>query len=208
MALPQLFITSLETALNSYLALDVNTVLRLAEMEGQVIRLEILGLNENLYLFPASDGIMLLSDFDAEADTTLSGTPAAFARLGLLDDAAPVLFSGEIKIAGNTRLGHQFKKILSAIDIDWEEELAKVVGDLVAHQAGNVFRGFQGWFERSSAACAMDAGEYLQEESRLLPSNAEVARFVGEVDELREACDRLGARLKRLKDKTSNSKQH
>lgn len=112
MSLPQFVIASFETAFNQYITLDPEAMPRFEDMEGRVIAIEIIGLNETLYLFPASDGIMVMSDFDGEADTTLSGTPLALARLSMEKNAMPVLFSGEVRISGDTRLGHQFKKYL------------------------------------------------------------------------------------------------
>lgn len=199
MSLPQILIASIENALNQYLSLDPQALSRLEAMEGRVIAIHIIGLNESLYLFPAADGIMVLGDFDGEADTTLSGTPLALARLGASEDAAALLFSGEVKIAGDTRLGNQFKKILANIDIDWEEQLSVYVGDVAAHQFGNVLRDFSRWFSRSRDSLQMDVAEYLQEESRMLPSNAELERFLNNVDELREAIDRLEARITKIK---------
>ncbi len=198
MSLPQLFIASIETAFNRYLALDPEAFTRLANMEGKIIAIEIKGLNESLYLFPGDDGIMVLSDFDGDADTTLSGTPLALAKLSLSEDAAVVLFSGDVTITGDTRLGHQFKKILAQVNIDWEEQLSRVVGDITAHQIGNALRGFGQWFDRSKHAMELDVGEYLQEESRLLPAKAEIDRFIHQVDELRESVDRLQARVQKL----------
>ena len=197
MSLPQLFIASIETAFNQYISLDQNALSRFEDMEGKVIEINFKGLNESLFLFPGIDGIMVMSDFDAQADTVLSGTPIALARLSMSENAVPVLFSGEVNISGDTRLGHQFKKILSQLDIDWEEQLSRYTGDLVAHQIGNVARGFSKWFSRSKDSMFMDVGEYLQEESHLIPSRAELDRFTNQVDDLRNATDRLQARIKK-----------
>ena len=125
----------------------------------------------------------------------------ALARLSLSKNAAPVLFSGEVVITGDARLGHQFKKILSQLDIDWEEQLSRYVGDLVAHQVGNTFRDISSWFSRSKDSMFMDAGEYLQEESRLIPAQAEIDRFNKQVDSLRDATERLQVRIKNLVEK-------
>ena len=198
MSLPQLFIASVETAFNRYLALDPEALSQLAGMEGKIVSIEIKGLNERLFLFPGDDGIMVLSDFDGDADTTLSGTPLALAKLSLSEDAAAVLFSGDVTISGDTRLGHQFKKILAQVNIDWEEQLSRLVGDITAHQIGNALRGFGQWFDRSKQSMELDLGEYLQEESRLLPARAEIDRFIHQVDELRESVDRLQARVQKL----------
>ena len=202
MSLPQLFIASVENALNHYLYLDPQALARLEDMEGRVIAIDIVGLNESLYLFPSVEGIMVLTDFDGEADTTISGTPLALARLGMTEDAASVLFAGEVKISGDTRLGNQFKKILAQVNIDWEEQLSVYLGDVLAHQMGNMARDVSRWFARSRDSLQMDIGEYLQEESRLVASNAEIEKFVKDVDVLREAIDRLEARINRVK-KTS-----
>ena len=201
MSLPQLFIASIETAFNQYISLDPNALSRFEDMEGKVIEINFKGLNESLFLFPGMDGIMVMNDFDAEADTTLSGTPIALARLSLSENAAPVLFSGEVTISGDTSLGHQFKKILSQLDIDWEEQLSRYTGDMVAHQLGNMARDFSKWFSRSKDSMFMDAGEYLQEESHLIPARAEIDKFISQVDSLRDATDRLQARIKNFTKK-------
>lgn len=202
MSLPEIFTASLEKAFNQYLSFDPEAPQRLAALEGRVIAIEILGLNETLYLFPADDGVMVLGEFDADADTTISGTPLALAKLAVKDDAASVLFSGEVKISGDTRLGNQFKKILAQLDIDWEEQLAFYVGDVTAHQVGNLVRDASSWLHRSSRSLQLDLGEYLQEETRLSPSNAELNRFIKTVDTLRDDIDRLEARINRIKEST------
>ena len=198
MSLPQVFIASIETALNRYLALDEQTFSALADLQGRIIEIHLQGLNTSLYLFPDEDGIMVLGDFDGEADTRLIGTPIALAKLGLARNPADVLFSGEVSIEGDTRLGQQFKKILARMDIDWEEQLSRYSGDILAHQIGNGVRALSGWLQRNQQSAALDTGEYLQDEIRLLPSAGEVRYFIRQVDALRDDTERLQARLQRL----------
>ncbi|MDH5712060.1 MAG: SCP2 sterol-binding domain-containing protein [Gammaproteobacteria bacterium] len=200
MSLPQIVIASLETAFNQYIALDPAAMPRFEAMEGKVIAIEIIGLGEMLYIFPGGSGVMLMSDFDSEPDTLLSGTPVALAKLSLEKNVMPVLFSGEVKISGDTRLGHQFKNILGELDIDWEEQLSRLSGDMLAHQLGNGARSLSGWMKRAKKSLEMDLGEYLQEESGVLPARAEVDRFIKNVDRLRNEVDRLQARYERLKN--------
>lgn len=200
MSMPQVFIASIETLINQYLSLDPHALDQLADMEGKVIAIDIAGINESLYFFPGMDGLMVLAEFDGEADTRLKGTPFALARLGFAENAAPVLFSGDVIISGDTRLGHQFKKVLGQINIDWEEQVSLYFGDVVAHQLGNAARRFSSWFSRSKNSLQLDLGEYLQEEQHFVPARAEVDRFINKVDEVRNAVDRLQARINRLKN--------
>jgi ubiquinone biosynthesis protein UbiJ len=199
MPLPQALISALETACNKYLALDDETLPRFANFEGRVIAIEILAVNHTLFLFPSADGVMILADFDGEVDTTISGSPMALAKLGLADDSASILFGGEVRISGDTRLGHQFKNVLQQMQIDWEEHLSRYVGDMAAHQLGNAARDFTKWLHRTTSSLYMDVGEYLQEESQLVAGKAEINHFVQQVDALRDAVERIEARFARLR---------
>lgn len=200
MSLPQIITATFETAFNKYLSLDPEILPKFSAMAGKIIAIDIQGLNQSLYLFPDADGIMVLTDFDGEADTRLAGSPVALAKLSVLKNAAPVLFSGEVIISGDTRLGAQFKNILSQLDIDWEEIISLYTGDMFAHKAGNIAREFSDWFNRGKQSMYADAGDYLTEESLMSPAAAEINRFVNEVDKLREGADRLQAKINSLRN--------
>jgi ubiquinone biosynthesis accessory factor UbiJ len=198
MILPQSLTSALEAAFNHYLSLDDATLPQLAAFEGKIIGIEVLSLQQTLFLFPSADGIMILSDYDGAADTTISGTPMALAKLGITDDAGSVLFSGEVRITGDTRLGHQFKKVLQSMHIDWEQHLSRYIGDIAAHQLSQLSRELRQWMQRNASSFSMDVGEYLQEESQLVVGKAELDRFARNVDELRSTVDRIEARLTRI----------
>ena len=197
----QALTASIETALNHYLSLDSQALSRFSALEGKIIAIEITGLNYSLYLFPSIDGFLVLSDLDGQADATISGSPLALAKLGLVNDPKDLLFSGEIQLTGDTQLANQFSRILAQLDIDWEELLAQNIGDIAAHKLGNMFRDVNQWVKRSTNSVSLDAGEYLQEESHLSPANAELRKFVQQVDELREGVDRLAAKINLLNNK-------
>jgi ubiquinone biosynthesis protein UbiJ len=72
------------------------------------------------------------------------------------------------------------------------------VGDVTAHQIGNLVRTASGWGRKAAATLAANVSEYLQEESRDLVTRTELEEFLSAVDELRESADRLQARLERL----------
>jgi ubiquinone biosynthesis protein UbiJ len=188
----------LELLLNRYLSLDPELPPRLAPLYGRVIALEVLGLGLRWYLVPGPAGIQVLGEFEAEADCTLRGTPLALARLGSEHRRSDQLFSGAVEIQGDSELGHRFGNLLGKLDIDWEEHLSKLTGDLLAHQTGNLVRGVGAWGRAARSSLAQDLPEYLQEELRLLPSRFEVEEFLAEVDHLRDDAERLEQRIQRL----------
>ena len=188
---------ALETALDLYLKQDPGALQRCAEMEGKVIELDITGLGLSLYFMPGAEGVLVAGHYEGKPDTRLRGSPFGFARLSL-GSREDSLFEGAVEIQGDSDTGQQFQDILSAVDWDWEEQLSQIVGDVIAHQAGNLARNARQFINNSRSTLQQNISEYLQEEARLLPATIEVGYFLEEVDQLRADVDRLTARVDRL----------
>jgi ubiquinone biosynthesis protein UbiJ len=204
MLIKPLLSSTLETALNQYLALDDNAHLCLIPLAGKVIAITIEPFNETLYLCPTETTIQCLENFVGEIDTTLSGSISAFGVMGLSKTPARSLFSGNVKITGDTRLGQKFQQLFEQLDIDWEEHLSYFTGELVAHTLGNLFRSGNQWTQESIETFKLNAIEFLQEETRDLPAKAEADIFYQQVDSLRMDFDRLCAHINRLQTLTAN----
>jgi ubiquinone biosynthesis protein UbiJ len=188
----------LTTAFNKYISLDPEAPEKLRDFDGKLIAIEVRGMGKNLYLSINDCNITVVKDIADEPDTTISGSPAALFKLGLHRDSAPLFFSGEVEIRGNTRLGRQFKALLAEMEIDWEEYLSRVTGDIAAHHIVKMFNELGKWNRSVASNLADDIGEYLQEESRDIVSGAETDLFNQQVDILRNDVDRLEARVCRL----------
>lgn len=192
----------LEKAINAALALDPATSERLAQLEGRVIAIKISGTGRTLFMLPSKDGLRLMARFDGEADTTLRGAPFALFRMNT-GKPGEGLFSGDVTIDGDVELGQRIQRIFQQLDIDWEEHLSRLTGDIIAHQVGNGIRDLFAWGKRAADTLGMDTSEYLQYEREVLPTRQEMETFLGDVDELRIAGDRLEARLRRLNEKAT-----
>ncbi len=188
----------LETALNQYLSLDEDADLFLQPLSGKVIAITIEPFQETLYLCPAEDKIQVLEQFLGDVDTQLTGSLTAFGLLGLNAHSMQSVLDGQIKISGDTRVGQQFQQLFKNLDIDLEEPLAKITGDVIAHKIGNLFRSGKNWTLQSIETFRQNLEEFLQEETRDLPAKAEAEIFYRQVDELRSDFDRLQARIDRL----------
>ena len=188
---------ALETALNLYLQQDPQAMERCAALTDRVIAIDLTVPGVSLYFLPDAQGIQVLSHYEGEVDTRLTGSPLGFARLSL-GKSEDALFAGTVRIDGDTEIGQKFQDLLAGTDWDWEEQVSRFIGDIVAHQLGNAVRRMQRFVSESRATLEQDVGEYLQEEARLLPVREEVAGFLEQVDVLRSAADRLAARVQRL----------
>jgi len=198
MQLTASMISGLESAINRYLRLDPDTGLRMAALSGCCIGIELRGLDMTLFIFPEEQGIRIEGQFDGEPDTILHGTPLGMARLGLGGSTEKTLFSGDVTIDGDVEAGQTFKSILDDIDIDWEEQLSHLTGDVIAHQVGNAAHKATGWLQHSRSTLERNLGEYLQEELRVLPARIEIENLIADISDIAMAVDRLQARLQRL----------
>ncbi|KAF0191942.1 MAG: hypothetical protein FD165_1276 [Gammaproteobacteria bacterium] len=196
--LPEAVTSAIETALNGYLGLDPELARKLAPLAGKVVAIELRGINLMFYFQVANERLRVLSVYDGVPDTTLRGTPLTMAWLGLSATSSELLFSGDVEIDGDAELGQRFKKLLDSIDIDWEEQLSRVVGDIVAHQAAVNWRNISGWARQAFDTLRRDTAEYFQEESRDLPTRDEVDAYLAGIDAIRADADRLEQRVARL----------
>lgn len=185
----------LEAVINRLLRLDPDTLARLGELDGKCILLRLTGAGEDtdVFLFPSAAGLRLRATHDGPPDVTLRGDVPVFARLALGGDGRARV--GELQISGDIELGQHFQRLLKQIDLDWEEQAARVVGDTAAHQVGRAARGLRAWARAGRDTLRQDTREYLVEEIRLLPRREAVERFLGAVDALRLDTERLAQRV-------------
>ncbi len=189
------FLIPLEIAINRVLRFDPDTLARLGELDGKCIAVHLAraGSDAEFFLFPSAGGFRLRTTPDGVPDVTIRGDVPVFARL--LFGGNGTSRAGELQISGDIELGQHFQRLLKQIDLDWEEQAARVVGDVAAHQLGRAVRGLRDWARQSRAYLEQDAREYLTEESRLLPRRDAVEQFLRGVDTLRADTDRLEKRL-------------
>ena len=191
---------ALEATLNQYLTLDQDSGYFLAPLAGKVIAVTIQPFDETIYLCPTTDSIQCLDHYPGLVDTRLSGSIWALGLMGLSATPMRPVFSGEVKIQGDMQTGHQFQALFAKLDIDLEEQLSHYTGDVIAHQLSRFFRAGQNWSKDALETFRLNAAEFLQEESRDLPSAPEIAIFYTQVDELRSDFDRLQSKIARLEN--------
>jgi len=198
MSLLSPLVKPLQIAINRYLAYDPEVPKQLAAMQGKVVELHFLILDLSVYIVINADDLDICDDYTGVVDTTISGSPIALAMMGVQQSSTSSLFSGDVTIDGDLELGTKFQAFLDNIEVDWEEPLSQLSGDVVAQQMGDVLRGVASWLQQSTETNSLNVSEYLREEQAVLPSKYEVERFKRDVDDVRLSVDRLEAKVQRL----------
>jgi len=202
---PVPLISTLDAALNAVLKLDPHTSQRIQALEGKLLALQIRGPNLTIYLLPVDGHLQVHSFAEGHIDTTITATPLGLARLALASDKSDAMFKGDVTIVGDIEFGQTIQDILGRIDIDWEELLSKIVGDVAAHQIGRGVRGLMGWTENASYSLQQDLSELLQHEMRLLPQREDIESFLDDVDAVRADLERFELRLNRFEQRINNN---
>ncbi len=196
--LPDTLLAAAESVVNRVLALDPEGAARLAPVEGRVLRVELTGFGTRVYVVPGEQQLFLFGSYDAPPDCVVRGSPAALLGMVLAEHREDAVFAGAVSIDGDNRLAQVLGEVFRGLDIDWEEQLSKLLGDTLAHRVMNRARAGERWAGRSSDIARQNLREYLQEEALVLPSRQEMDDFLGSVDRLRDDVERLAARVERL----------
>ena len=117
------FLHHAEIALNFVIAQDEKTAHRLKALEGKVIALKLTEPSLSFYWLFECGQVRLFSEWTAEdeIDASIAGPFSAFARLGLTQAKV----AKDLVISGDLHVFETFKDVLSKLDIDWEDFLAK-----------------------------------------------------------------------------------
>ena len=168
------------------------------KLAGTVVAIRVRDTALTAWFIVRDDHLELTTEADVEPDVLISGSIITLAQMTGTSDVSAVR-SGSLEFAGDPILADEFRQLLTFAKPDLEEELSGFVGDVAAHRLGEIARGVSKWSRDARSIMAENIREYLQEESRDVPSRYEVERFTSDVGALRDDVDRLEARIKRLK---------
>lgn len=101
-------------------------------------------------------------------------------------------------VTGNAEFATALSFVLKNLRWDAEEDLSKLVGDVVAHRVSLGAQKLDAWRQQATRNVGENIAEYLGEESGLLVSQQSLARFREELASLTQDLDRLETRVQQL----------
>jgi len=168
-----------------------------AELAGKIVAVRVRNTGLATYFVIEADGINLKLDAERDADVAITGSLLSLAGLAA-QGGRTALRDGSIDFTGDVYTAQAFQELLAYGRPDLEEELSAIVGDAAAQGLGDVARNIGRWAEGARDTMRQNVSEYLQEESRSVPSRYEVDDFRNNVNTLRDDVDRFEARLARF----------
>ena len=191
-------LASVENGVNRILRLDSTAMARLQPLTGKVIAVECAAPALQLFILPSDEGLLLATQWAADADCTLRAPAASLMRLVLSKDKTAVLHSPEVDLEGDSHVLMALAQVLQDLELDWEYELSRWLGPVATALIGGHLRSRAHWSQQGFASLNQNLAEYLSEEARTLVGEREAQARFDELDQLKLDLDRLEARFERL----------
>ncbi len=190
---------------NRLLGLDPEVLKHCNELQGSIIAIELTDLEKTLYCHPGSWGLRLsLQQPDKEVDATIRGRLMGLVNLSIQQEKLSTSMQEHIEIIGNPSVAQKFQKILTELDINWEDALSKFTGDVMANRIGYGIRQSHQSVKQLVNSLVISGKDYLQEDSHQLPTMPEFEQFQQSVTDIRHDVDRLEARINQLLKKNQS----
>lgn len=202
MPMDALITAAVETACNQLLARDASAAERQKKLIGKTLRLDVRELKPLWFIF-SSGRVDVLARYEGEADAGLS---LSLSALGLLRDPSALtryIREERLDIEGDPLLVQAFGSLFGELAIDWEEQLSRYTGDVLAHTLFAGARKARSLLGLELRRSRTQLAEYLTEELRLAPGPLEVASFGDDVEALASRLKATELRLARLEAKVA-----
>lgn len=163
---------------------------RLKPFAGRVVRFEVTPFSATLEI--RDNGEVAASDAEPAASFKL--TPALGLRMAAADPNA----WRDVETSGDMALAREILYLAQNLRWDFEEDLSRVFGDIMAHRLAGAGRAFARWQSESADSLARQATAYWTEERPLIAARPQLAQFSHAVDTLRDDVARVEKRLEQL----------
>lgn len=201
------FLKPVETALNAYLTIDENSKRRLAKAAGKSLQVELKPFGLFFTCIVNATNIELTGLATDEATAKVKGTPLQLAGVAISRNNRQQFFADDLSIEGDAEFAQQLIDLFDSVEIDWEEHLAALIGDVPAYQVSKYKNKFKKWLRGSKSSLVQDISDFLHEEAAWFPVREELNEFFEDIDSLRMDTDRLESRISLLHSQTNKEEQ-
>ncbi len=209
----QLVSASIERIINHLLKLDSDSKAALAKLKGKRLTVKLREFPWPLtFVFSDKVDVLVNESFDnqsqkEQANISLQDTASAnqdcrielsFSALQTIQDSSQItglIQRNELKLDGDLSVAQGFGDLIKNIDIDWEEQLSKYTGDVIAHSVFNAGKQAARKINKHTKALLTILSEGAIEEKNIAAHKLLVEDFCSDVNQLRSATERLEARL-------------
>ena len=137
----------------------------------------------------------------SEADLQIEFNPLSLPWLAATDPALRARALRDMRIAGNLELASLIQQLAGSLRWDAEEDLSRVVGDVLAHRIAGAGRALLAGSQDNAWRAARSLSDYWLYEQPLLSSRAAAQEFAQALQQVQTRTSLLERRLRALEER-------
>jgi ubiquinone biosynthesis protein UbiJ len=200
--LQQTLCSTIEYAVNQALAFNIkgNNVLRALEQKTLTLLLTELGFPLS---FSINENKILVTSLIERSDCTIKTSVKTLLELKKEQQITGLIKQEKLDVQGDIKVAQLFANIAESLEIDWQSEIAKHIGDIPTYKLSKFGKNVARNFNFATQQIQADASEWLVHEKRLVVTSSQLHRFSQQVSEVSRQADTLSERIQRLAQKAS-----
>jgi ubiquinone biosynthesis accessory factor UbiJ len=200
----QTLCSTIELAVNQALALNINgnNVVSALEQKTLTILLTELGFPLS---FSINENDVLVTSLTERSDCTVNTSVKTLLELKKEQQITELIKQEKLDVQGDIKVAQLFANIAESLEIDWQSEMAKHIGDIPTYKLSQFGKSLAKKFNFATQQIQADASEWLVHEKRLVVTSSQVHDFSRQVSDIARQVDIISERIQKIADKANTS---
>jgi len=200
-----LILAGIEDSIVKLLEMDAGTQNRISRLPDFTLKVNLEGIDLSFFVTLVQGEIGLKSYSEETCDCSLTCYPTELISLFSRSASNAPILNPKAKVEGNRKILVELYEIFSQAEPDYEAEISRWLGPVVAHETGRALRTGVGWLDRTKDSLFSNLKLFLREEVTLTPHPLELESFYTEVSELEKRVTQLALSVEQLSHSTTKS---
>jgi len=193
----QTLCSAIEFAVNQALTLNIHGVKRLTILEQKTFTIQLTELGFPLS-FSVNENKVLVTSLTERSDCTVNTSIKTLLALKKQQQITELIKEEKLEVNGDLKVAQQFANIAESLEIDWQSELAKHIGDIPTYKLSQFGSNLIKKFNFATQQIQADASEWLVHEKRLVVTASQINHFNQQVNSLISKTNDLAERIEKL----------
>jgi len=193
----QTLCSAIEFAVNHALALNIHGVKALTVLEQKTLTIQLSEIGFPLS-FSVNNNKILITSLTERSDCTVYTSIKTLQDLKKRQQITELIKQEKLDVIGDLKVAQQFASIAESLEIDWQSEIAKHIGDIPTYKLSQFGSSLVKKFNFATQQIQADASEWLVHEKRLAVTSSQISHFSQQVNELRLQTNDVAERIEKL----------
>lgn len=198
--LPQVATAAIELVINKALTLN-GKPLSFSTLTQKTLTLELTELSFPLSFSVSSQNTpttITVTTLTANSDCTIQTSLQTLRKLKDNQSLTQLIKEDELDVVGDIKVAQKFATLAQSLEIDWQTELAKHLGDVPTHKLLHFGNKITKSLSATGKKIEADVTEYLVHEKRLVVPQSQINAFNLQVKGAADKVDALSQRIDKL----------